>query len=311
MPDFFVVGHPKSGTTALYSMLSQHPQIFLGLKEPRYFAPELRVRDLPRPGGTPKTLAEYKRWFRGAAPGQLVGDISPSYLWSEHAAELIFQARPDARIIAILREPVSFLRSLHLQWVQNYGEVETDFRKAMELEEPRRRGEQIPEDTYWPAALLYSDHARYVEQLSRYHERFPPERVMVLIYDDYRRDNQETSRSVLHFLGVDEEVPIATHESNSSVQVQSPRINSLLRRLTVADQPAFEALKKSLIALTPMRLRQQTLHTIRKRVVLGDPRAPDQAFMTALRRRFKPEVAALSEYLGRDLVSLWGYDELG
>ena len=62
MPDFFVVGHAKSGTTALYAMLSQHPQLFLGIKEPRYFATELHFRD--RPGGTPKTLADYKAWFR-------------------------------------------------------------------------------------------------------------------------------------------------------------------------------------------------------------------------------------------------------
>ncbi len=310
VPDFFVVGHPKSGTTALYVMLSQHPQIFLGIKEPRFFVPELRLRDMPRPEGTPKTLDEYKAWFRNARPDQLVGDISPPYLWSEQAAQLIAEAQPDARIIAILREPASFLRSLHLQWLRNYGEVETDFRKAIELEQPRREGREMPKDTYWPNALFYSEQVRYVEQLRRYEARFPRERMLVLIYDDYRRDNEGTVRSVLRFLGVDESVAIAARESHPSVQVQSARVNDLLRRLTVADQPAFSVLKKSLRAVAPMRVRQRALQTVRKRVVFGEPQPVDEAFMLELRRRYKPEVVALSEYLDRDLVGLWGYDEL-
>jgi hypothetical protein len=311
VPDFFVVGHPKSGTTALYVMLSQHPQIFLGMKEPRFFAPELHLRDMPRPGGTPKTLDEYKAWFRNARSDQLVGDISPPYLWSERAAQLIAEAQPDARIVAIGREPASFLRSLHLQWLRNYGEVETDFRKAIELERPRREGREMPTDTYWPNALFYSEQVRYVEQLRRYEAHFARERMLVLIYDDFRRDNEGTVRSVLRFLGVDESVAIAARESHPSVQVQSARVNDLLRRLTVADRPAFSVLKKSLRALAPMRVRQRALQTVRKRVVFGEPQPADEDFMLELRRRCKPEVVALSEYLGRDLVGLWGYDELG
>src|SRR6266851_1666101 len=99
VPDFFIVGNSKSGTTALY-------------------------------------------------------------LWSQSAARRIAQARPDARIIAILREPASFLRSLHLQFLQTYVETESDLRKAIGLEEARREGRNIPRYTYWPQALLYSEHVR-------------------------------------------------------------------------------------------------------------------------------------------------------
>jgi hypothetical protein len=167
----------------------------------------------------------------------------------------------------------------------------------------------MPRDTYWPKALFYSDHVRYVEQLRRYDERFGRERMLVLIYEDYRRDNDATVRAVLRFLGVDEHVAIRGRDSNPSVHVQSPRLHSLLRKLLVADSPAFAAAKRSVKALTPMRLRQGALHTVRKRMVYGEPEPPDEAFMLQLRRRFKPEVVALGEYLDRDLVSLWGYDD--
>ncbi|MHB8242975.1 MAG: sulfotransferase family protein [Solirubrobacteraceae bacterium] len=310
VPDFFLVGHGKSGTTALYQMLSKHPQIFVGLKEPRFFATEMNTRDIPRPGGTPKTLAEYKAWFKDAKPDQLVGDISPWYLWSQAAPSLIATAQPNARIIAILREPASFLRSLHLQWLQLYVESETDFRRAMELEEPRRQGREVPLNTYWPKALLYSDHVRYTDQLRRYHKLFARDRVLVLIYDDYRRDNVGTLRKLLRFLEVDDELEIPALQSNPSVQVQATRINSLLRSLTVADDPASRAIKTTVRALTPQRLRQGALRATRKRVVLGEPSPPDEELMADLRRRFKGEVVELSEYLGRDLVSLWGYDSI-
>ncbi len=310
LPDFFVVGHPKSGTTAMHVMLAQHPQIFVGAKEPRYFVPEMRLRDFRRTNETPKDLAEYEAWFAGATPEQIVGDITPTYLWSKHAAALIAETCPQARIIALLREPASFLRSLHMQWLQSYVEVESDFKQALALEEPRRRGEQMPRDTYWPNTLFYSEYIRYVEQLRRLYEHFPRERVLLLIYDDYQRDNEATVRKVLRFLEV-EEMPLSIRRAKPTVEVRTPRVNSVLRQLTVADRGVPGALRKSIKALTPMQARQSLLHFIRKRIVYAKPGAPDEAFMAELRRRLKPEVVALSEYLDRDFVSLWGYDKIG
>ena len=311
LPDFFVVGHARSGTTALHEMLTQHPQIFVGLKEPRFFATELRERDLARTNPTPQTLAEYKAWFSGAAPGQVVGDISPDYLWSRDAARLIAEVRPDARIIAILREPVSFLRSLHRQWLRHYVETEVDFAKAIELERPRHLGQQMPVSTYWPKALFYTDHARYAGQLRRFEQHFPRDRMLVLIYDDYVRDNAAAVRTVLRFLDVDDSVPIIARRSNESLHVQSPHIHGTLRRLIVADSRPLKLVKRSLKAITPMTQRQRLLQTVRKRLVFGEPPPADDQFSIELRRRLKPEVVALSEYLDRDLVSLWGYDRLG
>jgi hypothetical protein len=311
VPEFFIVGHGKSGTTAMYEMLSRHPQVFMpDCKEPWFFAEELYERMPPRPEGTPADLAEYMALFAPAGADQMAGEATALYLWSHTAAERIARERPDARIIAILREPASFLRSLHRQWLRHYVETETDFRRALELEQPRREGLQMPLNTYWPKALFYSDHVRYVNQLRRFHERFARERVLVLIYDDYRRDNDATVRSVLRFLDVDDSVPILARQSNESVHVQSPRVHAALRRLTVADSRPLGLLKRSLRALTPMAQRQRLLQTVRKRVVFGEPAPADEELLLELRHRFKPEVAALSEYLDRDLVGLWGYDEL-
>jgi len=168
----------------------------------------------------------------------------------------------------------------------------------------------MPSNTFWPKALFYSDHVRYVEQLRRFEAHFPAERMLVLIYDDYRADNEGTLRTVLRFLELPEDLPVVARQANPSVEVRAPRLNALLRGLVVAQGPASRASKAALTTLVPMRLRQRVLQSTRKRLVFGEPTPPPDDVMRELRGRLKPEVVALSEHLGRDLVSLWGYDQL-
>jgi hypothetical protein len=208
IPDFFIVGHAKCGTTALYQMLRRHPQIFMPeLKEPLFFATDLRMRfQRPAAGPLPTELDDYLSLFAAAGSTQRVGEASSSYLWSREAAGRIAAVQPDARIVAILREPASFLRSLHLQLLQNHIESQKSLRRALALEQPRREGKQIPRRCTRPQALMYSERVRYVTQLRRFHEQFGRERVLVLIYDDFRAENEATVRGVLRFLDVDDAV---------------------------------------------------------------------------------------------------------
>jgi Sulfotransferase family len=312
IPDFFIAGHPKCGTTALYEMLRRHPQIFMPtLKEPRFFASDMRQRFQPsRAGVLPSTLESYLALFEAAAPEQRVGEASPSYLASHTAAGLIAQVQPAARIVAILREPASFLRSLHLQLLRSHVETKKDLRKAIALEDARREGRRIPRRSHRPAALQYSDHVRYVEQLRRYHAVFPAEQVLVLIYDDFRRDNQATVKKVLRFLEVDDAARIEMLEVNPRVRVRSQQLDELVNRVAVGKGSASRAANTALKALLPRSQRRRALGAMRRHVVYGEPGEPNQALMTELRRRYKPEVEALGEYLDRDMVRLWGYDSL-
>jgi hypothetical protein len=319
VPDFFIVGHAKCGTTALYEMLRAHPQIYMpAVKEPQFFArnpltPERRdgPRSFEQTGTHRETIDQYLALFAAAGTEQRVGEASTFYLWSDAAPGRIAAQRPDARIIAILREPSSFLYSLHLQMVQNGAESELDLRKAMALEDARRRGEQIPAHAYWPEALMYSQRVRYVEQLRRYHSVFGKEQVLVLIYDDFKRENRQTLETVLNFLEVDDTVPLELVSANKTVAVRSVRLRSALRRVRKGEGPMSRAFRGATLALTSSRLRREVLHPMRRRIVFATAQPPDERLMLELRRRFKGEVAALSEYLDRDLLSLWGYDSIG
>jgi hypothetical protein len=309
-PDFFVVGHPKSGTTALYEMLRRHPQIFMPeLKEPRFLASDMYFRT----GGTetsplPGTMEEYLALFADAPPQQRVGEASPLYLASELAAAEIAGLRHDARIVAVLREPADFLRSLHLQLVQSHIEDRNDLAEALALEPARREGRQFPKTSQLrPRVLQYAQLVRYVEQLRRYHAVFPPEQVLVLIYDDFRAENEATVKKVMRFLDV-EDVEIEALDVNPSVRVRSQRLDRMLHAVSVGHGPLSRATKTALKTLAPRRVRRRALGAAQRRVVYASPREPDAALMAQLRRRFEGEVRELSEYLGRDLVAQWGYD---
>jgi len=302
VPEFFIVGNPKSGTTALYEMLRRHPQLYMpDVKEPLFFDRDVHP-GIERSERHPDTLEGYLRLFAAAEPGQRAGEASSGCLRSQTAAARIGELEPNARIIAVLREPASFLRSLHLELLKDHLETETDLRRAMEREQRIR--EQKP-------MLWYStDRVQYVEQLRRYDAVFPPEQILVLIYDDFRADNEGTVRKVLRFLDVEDSLPVGVTKANTTVRVRSPRAYGIVRSLYLGRGRAARAANVGIKALTPQWLRHSGLGAVRRSMLYGKPRPADQELMLELRRGFKGEVVALSAYLGRDLVSLWGYDEV-
>ena len=302
IPDFWIVGHPKSGTTALYEMLRTHPEIYMpDLKETLFFARELHPGIKPS-DPQPDTLEEYLELFAPAQLDQRAGEASPSYLRSRTAPAKIAEVEPAARIIAILREPADFLRSMHLELLKDHVETEKDFRKAMAREQ-RRAAEK-------PVLWYAEERVEYVEQLRRYRDAFGAEQMLVLIYDDFRADNDATLDRVLRFLDVDPEAPVEASEANRTVLVRSPRMYELMRTVYLGRNPAARAVNAAIKAVTSQKLRHGGMRTVRNQVIYGRPPAPDEELMLELRRRFKPHVLALSEYLDRDLVSLWGYDRL-
>jgi hypothetical protein len=298
-------------------MLQAHPQIYMSkVKEPLFFASDLRpfvgegtADGAERRPKFPATFEEYLTLFDEAGPDQRLGECSTNYLRSRVAAEAIAQAQPHARIIALLREPASFLRSLHLQRLKEYVETETDLGTALALEDKRRQGVKVnPSDR--PLMLLYTDFTHYVEQLRRFHAVFAPEQVKVIVYDDFRRDNDATVRDILRFLDVDDTVAIPQSGGKTAVSVRSARLERTVARAQAGRGPISGPARRVITTLTPKDLRRKLFYPLRQRIVYRRPEPVDEALVSELRRRFKPEVQDLSEYLGRDLVALWGYDSL-
>ncbi|VAW54786.1 Sulfotransferase [hydrothermal vent metagenome] len=208
-PNFFLVGAAKSGTTSLYSYLSQHPDIFLPeVKEPNYYAykdTQLSVKG-PKPEKiliklllkkTVTNESDYYHLYAKAQMSQLTGDCSPRYLYSENVAELIYRDCPDAKIIVILRNPVARAYSHYLMNRQRDLEPEDSFENALDQESSRKQ-------QGWGWDWHYLSLGRYGEQLQRYYDRFPKENILVVLHDDFISDQQTIMQEIYRFLGVDD-----------------------------------------------------------------------------------------------------------
>lgn len=197
LPDFLILGAQKAGTTALYAYLRWHPQITgPSFKEVSFFD-----RHYARGG----------RWYRAHLPirrGGLVGEASPSYLFHPLAPERVARMLPDARLIALLREPVGRAFS-HYQHEVVLGRESLSFEDAVAQEGERMQGEvdrMLRDPTYFSHAwwnYTYVARGRYAEQLERWFAAFPREQVLVLLTDELAADTPGTYRRVLDFLGVE------------------------------------------------------------------------------------------------------------
>ncbi len=216
LPNFIILGAAKAGTTALYYYLMQHPQIHVTpLKETNFFALEGQPLDFRGPGDEEYVnrlsitrLEDYKEQYRWSGGRTAIGEASPLYLYSPRAVERIRHYVPDAKLIAILRNPVDRAFSAFLHLVRDDREPFSDFRQGLAAELERIAA-------HWEHIWHYKSLGLYHEQLRRYYDAFPAEQIKVFLYKDLRTDPEAMVREMFDFLGVDPSfVPDMTERHN-------------------------------------------------------------------------------------------------
>ena len=235
-PNFIVLGAAKAGTTALYHYLRQHPQIYMTpLKETNYFAlcdQELNFRG-PGDGDYVNCLSitreeAYRAQFEGVGDEPAVGEASPLYLYHAGAARRIHEAVPEARLLAILRNPVDRAYSAFLHLVRDGRETTRDFEVALSHEEARIQDN-------WEHIWHYISMGRYYEQVKRYYDLFAPEKIKIFLYRDLRTDPHSVLRDTYRFLGVDEEFQADTatryNEASLPIEQRPPLLPEVRARL--------------------------------------------------------------------------------
>jgi hypothetical protein len=290
-PDFFIVGAPKCGTTAMNEYLQEHPEIFIpAKKEIHFFGSDLVFRK-PR-----LAFPEYLSYFSAARDEKRIGESSVWYLYSQLAAAEIKEFCPSARIIIMLRNPVDMMYSLHSQRVFNDNENITDFAEALAAEEDRQRGLRLYQNALNTMGFFYRAAARYTQQVRRYFDAFTRERVHVIVFDDFTKSLAQVYREACAFLEVDANFEPRFLVINANKRVRSVMLRSLLRY----PPPAALRLLRLLVP-QPGRagLKEQLRHFNTK----YEPRSPiDSGLKQRLQAEFLPEVESLSQLLDRDLT---------
>lgn len=288
-PSFFIVGAPKCGTTSLNDYLRQHPGIFIPeRKELHYFGSDLRFLKSERP-----TLEEYLSNFATAKPGQVAGEASVWYLFSQLAAKEIQAFCSSAKIIIMLRNPADMMYSLHSQYLFESNEDLADFAEALSAEEDRSQGRRLPPDSNYREGLLYRRVASFAQQVRRYLDIFSREQVLIIDFDDFSKDTPRVFAEVLQFLEVDPAFRCEFEVRNPNKQVRSRFLHRFL------NNPGSLAIL--LGRLVPQSLRRSFINRLKNANSPAAPRPPlSPELRQQLNHEFAAEVGELGKLAGRD-----------
>ena len=292
MPTFLLLGAMKAGTTALYTALDQHPDVFMSrVKEPNFFAfaedePNFQAPIDQRPEGVNHTsitdLDRYQELFAGATDEAARGEASHWYLYHPDAPANIERYVPEARLVAMLRNPVERAYSEFLHFVRDQDEPLTDFAATLDAEEERIAN-------HW-ALGRYVDRGCYDEQLERYLNRFPREQIRVYLFDDFVDDPAAIRQDLFRFIGVDSSFEPDDRRVNASGIPQSRWLHALL----TAAAPVREAV----VPLLPDAL-VDWVNDLKNRNL--EKPSMDPAVRARLIDTFRPHVRRLEDLLDRDL----------
>ena len=303
-PDFFIVGAPRCGTTALSEYLRSHPEVFMSTpKEPNYFS-----FDMNRPRAA-DSLKEYLALFK-CADGVVAGEASVWYLYSKVAIPEIMKFNPNAKIIAIVRNPIDWVQSWHAHRLYRFQEDEPDISVAWKKQDLRKEGRQIPPlCNREPELLQYKDAAMFGEQIERAMNAVPGDQIKIIVFDDFVESTNVAYETVLSFLNVPSDRKTDFLKIHENKSYRSLRIANFLKgpRLFTKQPPfplgkIFRALRKR--GYEDMILKFE--NTLRKRIeswnsVTGVYRKIPSRFNEELINTFGDDIEKLSLLIDRDL----------
>jgi hypothetical protein len=197
-PNVFIVGFPKTGTTALHAYLSTHPNVHVSFpKEPHFFV-EPMWRKSPA-----RTEAEYLRFFAGASKAARVFlDSSAVHIYSPEALRRIREFNPDAKLIVMVRHPVDFLASGHRYSCRMFIENVQDFETAWDLQASRANGQNLPEGCEFPVLLQYENLGRFGKHIATLLDIWPRSQVKVVFLDEFVKKPLDHYQEILDFIGI-------------------------------------------------------------------------------------------------------------
>ena len=216
-PDFFILGAPKSGTTALYKYLNSHPDIrFLAVKEPHYFASDIGWQPI-------SSERDYQKLFPTKKNNQLIGEASVFYLYSIDAVPAITKRNRTAKFIVMIRDPIEILTSLFFENKKSGDEDSSDladawinFDKCL-LKKKRN-----------PAAFNYPEVALLGAQTKRLLENIDPHQVIFIDFKEFTLNPRQVYVSVLEFLNLADDGRVSFEVENKGSDYRFLGLNTAI-----------------------------------------------------------------------------------
>jgi len=302
LPNFFIIGAPRCGTTALSRYISQHRQICLSRPKETHFL----FTSPTHYSAFQVYLNQYVNQFfchcRPDTPA--IGDGSVTYIYSDEVLHRILEINPDAKFIAMVRNPIDVLRSYHFRLLYLMDEDCWDFQQAWERQEARSRGEQLPPLCRDPRLLRYKEVGKLGERIERLFEIAGRDRCLILVFDDFKRDPRAIYQQVCQFLGVRDDGRRSFPRRQESQFYRFAWLQRLLFHppqsvMNWANQSSQGGLFWQWKQLALLRLHRglRSLNAVKQKPPHFSPEVQAQ-----LQDTYAEDVERLSELLGRDLT---------
>ena len=301
LPNFFIVGAAKAGTSSVFRYMEQHPDIYFpDVKEPGYFAFAEADISFQGPGDerlnntVVTSMEDYLELFADVKSEKMIGEASIVYLHNVDAARRIKNLLPDAKIIIVLRNPIDRALSSYAHKVRDGYEKVDSFMEAFSLGEERAR-------LNWQHLWQYRDMSFYAEELERYFHAFPRENIAVYQYEELRDDPQKLLQNIFSFLGVDPAfVPEMSVRHNVSGRPRYRLVHQFFRESSY--------LKICLKQLFPKKLRSKIRTQAMEKNISPEKNTISEVDMAKLKAIYRDDTLKAQKLIGKDLSGwLWKY----
>lgn len=290
MPNTFILGAAKAGTTTLYDLLKQHPQVFLSFdKEPMFFS-----RDDFFSRGTKWYINTF---FRNSSAYPIRGEATPHYLyWAKKVSHRIkiTNEHQQVKFIIILRNPIERAYSWYWNMLAE-GRENLPFWDALQAEDQRISNNWADLEYHGSMQYGYYRGGCYSSQINFFLENFQKNRFHFLLQEDLIQNQKKALQQILEFLSINNTFDTKTHLSNPSMEPRNRYLHAMLRNRSY--------IKDILKPLLPYRMRHKIKSLLLKKNLrrFKYPKMEERAYLY-LKEKFAPEIQALSHIIERDLT---------
>lgn len=298
LPNFIVIGAGKSGTTTLYELLKEHPEVHMSaVKETNFFA--LWGKSLEGTSEDPKQLrhypwsvtspAAYSELFENTENAKARGEVSPMYLYNEDAPEAIKSTIPDVKLVVILRNPVDRLHSRYMHLLRENRQPAEDYKEVLD------------QDSIWWERNDLVREGFYNTYLQRYFQLFPPSQLRVYLYEDLQSNPTALMKDLYEFIGVDTDFqPHVSRQYNASGRIKNKNIDQLIGQNSVAKAWMNKCAPGLVKELKNSGWVKDRLLKLRKANLEKSP-MPASTREQLIEKIYAPEITGLQQLIQRDL----------
>ncbi|MGB3694093.1 MAG: sulfotransferase [Spirulinaceae cyanobacterium] len=289
LPNFLIIGVQKAGTTSIYNYLDEHPQIYMSpVKETNFLEADWEKEPEKLAKKSSKSITDietYHQLFAGVQDEIAIGEASPNYLFHyQTATKAIQRYMPDAKLIAILRNPTERAYSDYLMHIRDA------------IEEPESLSEII---AHRAESAYFFRKGFYYEQIKYFFDKFGRQQVKVYLYDDLCKNPVKLMQDMYSFIGVDDNFVPDTGKKAQKAQVpKNQGINNLLKTKNPLRNLAASTLKTFLPLETRQKIRDGIIN-LNSQGKKALPLQPEDR--TKLVEMFREDVLKLQDLLGKDL----------